>query len=233
MGRIAVFGGTFDPIHQGHLAIAEATRRQADLEEVIWVPTYDPVYKQRSRPAPYYHRLCMVKQAIAPFHPSFTVSDIEARCPNPSYAVHTFLGLQPQYPHHQWCWLMGLDAFQSLPRWYGRQHFVENCQWLIVPRQMSAARVPAIACPDNTQDPNDFQQAITACERVEQEMAQQHLHIRWQLLTVPPMAVSSSLVRWRCQTGQPIGDLIPRSTRHYIEVHRLYQDFAESGSMDS
>jgi len=230
MGRIAVFGGTFDPIHRGHLAIAHAACKLADLEQIIWVPTYDPPYKQRSRPAPYYHRLFMVKQAIAPFYPAFTVSDIEARHPDPSYAVHTFLGLRSQYPHHQWSWLIGLDAFMSLPRWYGRQHFAEACQWLIVPRQLLAARVPAIPCAANTQSLDTTQQAMAACQAVAQQMAQQHLKIQWQILGIPPVAVSSSLVRSRCQSGQPIGNLVPKSTRHYIEVHRLYQDFAESGS---
>lgn len=231
MGRIAVFGGTFDPIHRGHLAIAHAARELAELEQIIWVPTYDPTYKERSRPAPYHHRLLMVKQAIAPFYPAFTVSDIEARHPDPSYAVHTFLGLRSQYPHHQWFWLIGLDAFLSLPRWYGRRHFVESCQWLVIPRQLSAARVPAISDLDNTQSQSTLEQTMAACQSVAQQMAQQHLQIQWQILGVPPVAVSSSLVRSRCQSGQPISDLVPSSTRQYIEVHRLYQDFAKSGSL--
>ncbi|NJR58467.1 MAG: nicotinate (nicotinamide) nucleotide adenylyltransferase, partial [Cyanobacteria bacterium CRU_2_1] len=131
--RRAIFGGTFNPIHWGHLLMAETALSQFNLHQVIWVPTYRPFYKSSTELLAFHHRLEMVQRAIAS-HPHFTVFTSEQSHPDAAYAIHTLLELQLFYPNSQWYWIIGLDAFQSLPRWHRRQEWIEQCDWLVAPR---------------------------------------------------------------------------------------------------
>ncbi|MBW4523005.1 MAG: nicotinate (nicotinamide) nucleotide adenylyltransferase [Scytolyngbya sp. HA4215-MV1] len=203
--KIAIFGGTFNPVHWGHLLIAETALHQCSLDQVLWVPTFHPPHKTAALPA-FEHRLTMVQRAIAD-HPNFACSTIEAQHSGTSYAIDTLQDLQTQQPNIRWFWIVGLDAFQTLPRWHNAPELIAQCDWLVAPRMKSPA----------SQGLGD--------ERLQQggDQLVRSLPLRWQILQMPLMEISSSLVRQHCRERRSIRYLVPETVRHYILTHQLYQ----------
>lgn len=132
--RIAILGGTFNPVHWGHLQLATQAHRQVPLDQVIWVPAGHPPHKpQDTTLAPFAQRVAMVERAIAPY-PAFTVSTVEQTLPEPSYAIATLQHLQAQSPTAAWYWILGQDSFLSLPQWRDFPALAAACTWLVAPR---------------------------------------------------------------------------------------------------
>lgn len=212
MQKLAIFGGTFNPIHWGHLVIAETALSQLALDRVFWVPTYHPPHKDAEIPLSYEHRSEMVKLAVAD-HPSFSVSPIEHKQTGKSFAINTLQALQALHdaPDIQWYWIVGLDSFQTLPRWYGRQELAKSCNWLVAPR------------PDQT---GTSQSGIAELETISAEvvnsLAAQSIQIHWQMLQMPILGISSSLIRAYCRQKRSIRYLVPESVKVYIDSHYLY-----------
>lgn len=115
MRSVGVFGGTFDPVHWGHLLIAETAFSRLPLDEVIWLPTCAPPYKQTARQ--YKERLEMVQLAIAdrPGFSTLPIKNIEA-----IDAIDAAIALPDIYTQTRWYWILGIDAFATLPRWQRR-----------------------------------------------------------------------------------------------------------------
>ncbi|MBE9129003.1 nicotinate-nicotinamide nucleotide adenylyltransferase [Coleofasciculus sp. LEGE 07092] len=111
MGNVAILGGTFDPVHLGHLLIAQTALSQVGLERVFWVPNRHPPHKVGSL---YEHRQAMVAKAIAD-NPIFTLPDLETDEIGIDYAFLSLQKLQKAYPNCHWYWILGLDAFKTLP----------------------------------------------------------------------------------------------------------------------
>ena len=214
--RMTIFGGTFNPVHWAHLLMAETALCQFSLDWVIWVPTYRPTYKADSELVDFHHRLTMVQQAVIS-HPRFAVSAIEQHQPSASYAIDTFLALQKLYPSSEWFWLIGLDAFQSLPRWYQYQELVPQCQWLVIPRW-----VGAVAASQSPQSSLAMAQQIA--EQVAAKLAAQSVPLNWHLLDMPLVDISSSLIRQYCCKQRSIRYLVPDVIRDYINQHGLYSN---------
>ncbi len=208
MQHIGIFGGTFDPVHWGHLLVAQTTLYQVPLSKVIWVPSLNPPHK---KVALFKNRGEMLKLATRG-NSAFTVSSIEAKRSGTSYAINTFMDLSSCYADTHWYWITGLDTFQTLPRWYRGRELVQMCDWLIAPRQLGG----------ETTDQSEL-----ICKQVEQQLTQQSLTIRWQLLDIPLIGISSSLIRRLCRESRSIGYLVPESVRSYINTHNLYSDKSE------
>jgi len=115
--RIGLFGGTFDPIHYGHLIAAEQARDQMKLDEVWLMPAKIPPHKTRTDIASEQHRLRMVELAVAD-HPTFRVSDIELQREGPSYTVDTMRAIRQKFPHDDFWFIIGGDMVEMLPKWY-------------------------------------------------------------------------------------------------------------------
>jgi nicotinate-nucleotide adenylyltransferase len=208
MQHIGIFGGTFDPIHWGHLVVAETALSQVPLEKVIWVPSLNPPHKQAVLFA---HRWEMLKLGTRE-NPAFTMSAVETKCSGTSYAINTFMDLSSCYANTQWYWIVGLDTFKSLPRWYRGHELAQMCDWLIAPRLLGGETIA---------------QSEFICKQVEQEFKQHGLTIDWQLLNIPLVGISSSLIRQLCREGRSIRYLVPESVRLYIQIHNLYCDKSE------
>ncbi|MEH2214703.1 nicotinate (nicotinamide) nucleotide adenylyltransferase [Nostoc sp.] len=211
MQRLAIFGGTFDPIHWGHLLVAETALHQVSLEKVIWVPTLNPPHKKA---ALFEHRLQMLQLAIID-NPAFTVSLVETNRSGTSYAINTLIDLSACYPNTHWYWIVGLDTFQTLPGWYRGHELAQMCDWLIAPRQLGGETIT---------------QSKLICKQVEQQLKEQSAIVHWQLLNIPFVGVSSSLIRKFCRDNfvnakserQSIRYLVPESVRSYITNNNLY-----------
>lgn len=218
MQNFAILGGTFNPIHWGHLLVAESALNQAQLDQIIWVPAYHPPHKSESDILlSFAHRYEMVKRAIAD-HPHFAASAVEQSQSGNSYAIHTLQALQSVYPDCQWYWVIGLDAFRSLPRWYGCQTLAKQCCWLVAPRSVS----------NKTGHSIDRSTSEKTCLEVEKTLAARSIPVRWQILEMPLVEISSSLVRRYCQEQRSIRYLVPDPVRDYILVQKLYQSLNPS-----
>lgn len=116
MNPIGVFGGTFDPIHYGHLRTAFEILTALRLPEVRFLPCGSPPHREPTK-ASAQHRLAMVQAAVSG-QPGFIVDDRELHREGPSYSVDTLLDLRAEYPHRALCLIVGMDAFLGLPKWY-------------------------------------------------------------------------------------------------------------------
>ncbi|GAB4197207.1 MAG: nicotinate-nucleotide adenylyltransferase [Coleofasciculaceae cyanobacterium] len=218
MGRVAILGGTFDPVHWGHLVLAETALSQLNLDVVIWVPAYRPPHKREQR---YEHRRSMVEIAIAG-NSRFVLEPRKTCHTQTDYAIGTFVDLQDTYPNHQWFWIIGLDAFQTLPRWYRRERLVPACDWLVAPRPYRMPATPTLASTNTNSSQVTDTQANWIGQQVARQLASQDISIRWQLLQMPPLGISSSLIRQYCLQGRSIRYLVPEGVRAYITTHNLY-----------
>ncbi len=115
--RVGILGGTFNPIHNGHLLIAEQAREQVGLDEVWFMPARIPPHKEDQGILTAEHRLRMVELAVAD-HPRFRATDIELKREGPSYTVDTLLLLHAEYPEHRFFFIVGGDMLQILPKWH-------------------------------------------------------------------------------------------------------------------
>lgn len=218
MGQVAILGGTFDPVHWGHLVLAETALSHLSLELVIWVPAYCPPHK---RGQSYEHRRCMVELAIAG-HSAFVLAPRKSGYAEPDYAINTLAELQEAYPNRHWSWIIGLDAFKTLPRWYCREQLVPACDWLVAPRPLPLMTTGAISLTGANAQQQIEAQAHGLCQDVAQQLAAQTIPIRWQLLPMPSLAISSSLIRQYCRQGRSIRYLVPEAVRDYMTTHNLY-----------
>ncbi|GAB4142412.1 MAG: nicotinate (nicotinamide) nucleotide adenylyltransferase [Cyanobacteria bacterium J069] len=214
MKRLGIFGGTFNPPHWGHLHIAEAAVHQGHLDRVLWVPAVMPPHRVPQELVAIAHRVEMVKRAIAPY-PAFELCLVEPEFPNaPSYAIDLFHQLQQSFISNcdetdpadpQWFWIIGQDAFSTLPRWYRRQELIPRCLWLVAPRPSAATSI-AVAPP----------------QTVAQLLQAEGIPIRWQMLDLLPMTLASSQIRQLRGDRRPIYSLVPAAVHHYIEEKGLY-----------
>jgi nicotinate-nucleotide adenylyltransferase len=155
--RLGVFGGTFDPIHLGHLRAAEAARETARLDRVLFVPAGRPPHRDATSASPL-DRYAMVSLATAA-HPAFAPSDVELRREGPSYTLDTLLELRRQWPEAEPFLILGSDAFAEIGTWREPRRVAELCTLVVIERPGADApaaepipgarvvRVPAVALP--------------------------------------------------------------------------------------
>ncbi len=233
MRRIGILGGTFNPVHRGHLIVAEAACEKFGLDRVIWVPTHVPPHKSHQRPLSFEHRLTMVKRAIAPYT-HFQVSETEHERTGPSYAAETLLQLNASYPNDRRYWIMGADAFLALPRWHRLHEVATSCRWLIAPRSVEqdsdqrnrSNRLenldPSLELGDRPES-TESGQIERLCHRVAQSLKQQGITIDWTLIPMVPVEISSSLIRQLWGDRPSVRYWVPEHVRDYINERRLYQ----------
>lgn len=142
--RLGVLGGTFDPVHIGHLVLGEAAREQLDLDRVLFVPTGVQWRKAGREIAPAKHRVAMVQLAIRD-NPAFQVSTLEVEKPGPSYTADTLEALTEQNPGAELFVVLGRDAYQDLPNWVRPERIRELATLVVAARGGEGASVAAPA----------------------------------------------------------------------------------------
>ena len=193
-------GGTFDPIHVGHLITAEMVRSAANLDEVLFIPSARPPHKDGTRAASPEDRLMMTKYAVQE-NPHFFVSDIELRRDGPSYTVDTIAELQNLWDGSELFFITGADAMNDLYRWHEPKRLLRSCQFIVATRQGTPLDEVLLA------------EKFTAKERS---------HI--EVLPTPHLEISSSAIRARIREGFSIRHLVPRTVEEYIEKRGLYRE---------
>lgn len=199
--RIGIMGGTFHPIHYGHLIIAENACEQFGLEQVIFMPTGHTPHKEYSGNQMTKHRCEMVRLAIED-NPHFSLSLYEAKNQQTNYTYETLQVIQQQYPDADLYFILGADSLFSFESW---RHPELICQ---------RATVLAAVRDDLTESKVDAM--ITHLE--------ERYHGRIYRLETPNFNVSSKTIRERLKNDQTVRYLIPEKTESYIREHHLYQN---------
>ena len=206
--RLAVFGGSFDPIHTGHLELAQAVVDAGSADEVLFVPARKPPHKHARELTDGNHRLAMVRLATEP-HPAFSVSDIELeRNEGFSYTFDTLSALRLVFPDHELFFLMGMDSLRDLHLWHRAGELVQHFGFIVYPR-------PGCACPSQAELSDRFgaRNARKLLAAVKADL--------------PLFAASSTAVRGACARGQGPGPFCPEPVCRYIEAHGLYRSQAQ------
>ena len=197
--RIGILGGTFDPIHMGHLITAEIVRVSAALDEIIFIPAARPPHKENKGEAPAEDRLLMVQCAVEG-NPAFSVSDIELRREGPSYTVDTIAALSEQLGDAELFFITGADAMNDLYHWHEPARLLRSCVFIAAARQGVELDESRLA---------------------EQFSPEQRSRIR--IVPTPHLEISSTVIRARVRAGRSIRDLVPRAVELYIEERGLYR----------
>lgn len=203
--KVGIFGGTFDPIHIGHLILAEQARETLALDQVLFLPTSISPHKQSGATASEKDRLEMVHIAIAG-NPTFAVSDLELHRGGISYTVETLESLNVQQPSDEWFLLIGADNLPDLPRWYRPERIVELAHLVVACR------------------PGHPEVDFGPIERLnDSEAARTKRHVR---LPIPLIGVSATEIRARRRKGKTVRYLVPSAVLAYMDSKDLYRDLA-------
>ncbi|MGD0110753.1 MAG: nicotinate-nucleotide adenylyltransferase [Armatimonadota bacterium] len=195
---VGIIGGTFDPIHFGHLVAAEEARARFSLDRVIFVPNGDPPHKKSYAVTPAERRYEMVELATAS-NPFFETSRIEIDRPGPSYSVDTVRAFREQFgAGSELYFITGVDALTEIATWHEPERLLELCELIAVTRPGYEAE--------------QLRAALTP-----QMLARTHL------LDIPRVDVSSTELRERAAAGQPLRYLTPEPVVRYIEARGLYR----------
>jgi nicotinate-nucleotide adenylyltransferase len=210
MKPIGIFGGTFDPIHFGHLRTAFELRQALDLAEMRFVPAGRPPHRGTPSCDPL-HRLAMVRAAIAD-QPGFAVDDREVRRDGPSYMVLTLRELRAEGPARPLCLVVGMDAFLGLPQWYEWREVLELAHVVVAHRPGWSA-------------PADGPLGELLAARGTQRVADLHDHLagRIHVRPVTQLEISSTELRDLIVAGRDPRYLLPDAVRAIIRDTACYQ----------
>jgi nicotinate-nucleotide adenylyltransferase len=199
MPVIGLFGGTFDPPHNGHLVLAAEARAQLGLERLLWVLTPDPPHKQGRSLTAIEHRLEMLERAIHD-EPADELSRVEIDRPGPHYALDTVNLVKEREAGAQLVYLMGGDSLHDLPDWHRPAEFVLACSALGVMRR-----------PGDAIDLPALERSIPGISE------------KVRFIEAPLLEISSSDIRRRIAAGLPFRHFLPAAVYAYILEHGLYR----------
>jgi nicotinate-nucleotide adenylyltransferase len=219
--RLGLLGGSFDPVHNGHLAIARQTCEALGLDQILFIPTSHPPHKPYGSLAPARDRYEMVRLAIAS-DPSFSISDVELLRPGKSYSIDTIRLLQQEFgADTQLFFLIGLDAFLDFPSWRDPRTLLQLCSFVVLSRPGLSFRsfsTVSLLPPIPSSSLADLDGGRIS--RIEVPLGKQRLIC----LRLPPCTVSASDIRVRIRQGLPVANLLPPLVESYILRHHLYQE---------
>ncbi len=210
MLKIGLLGGTFDPIHLGHLRAAEEVYEKLTLDEILFIPSGNPPHKHRPDLTPFPKRLEMVRLAIEGIS-HFRVTDLEGREEGPSYSVRTLEALRFQRPNVEFFFILGLDAFCELETWYAYQRLPLLAHLVVINRGEKKKE-------DFIRKVKElFPQALAKAEGFDVPGGYSLIY-----LEVTRLDISSTIIRQIRKQGRSIRFLVPEKVRRFILQHRLY-----------
>lgn len=198
--KTGILGGTFDPVHLGHLAIVEEARTALDLSEIFMIPAGQPAIKPENEVTPAEHRLRMLELAVKD-RPYLKVSDMEIKRPGTSYTVDTLAQLRKSSGEEvDLYFIIGWDSLMQLPAWREPEKMLGMCRLIAVPR-------PGYPRPD-------MDELETLVPGIKQ---------RTVMLEKPLVDISASAIRSMAARGESIDRFVPGPVADYIRKHKLYR----------
>ncbi|MHB1426123.1 MAG: nicotinate-nucleotide adenylyltransferase [Gemmataceae bacterium] len=200
--RVGIFGGTFDPVHTGHLILAEQGREQGRLDQVWFVPSAHPPHKDEPALTRFEQRVEMLALALAG-NATFRIDELEQERPGPSYTADTLSELRRRHPAHEFLLLIGSDTLVDLPHWYQPLRILQQAGLLVMTRP-GAAVLTADELRNRLQVPAEFP-------------------VHLEVVETPPIDISSRDLRRRAAAGRSLRYFLPRAVECYIHDKRLYR----------
>lgn len=201
--KIGLFFGTFNPIHVGHLVIANTVLQQQKLNQLWFVVTPHNPHKDKNSLLADFHRINMVRIAIEE-SPKFKASDVEFNLEKPSYTVKTLAVLKEAYPKAIFSLIMGEDNLRSLHKWYNYEKILENHHIHVYPRVLTTQEL-----------------ALEKMEQINNEL-QAHPNVHF-LHDIPVMKISSSYIRHQIQEGHDVRYLLTEPVFNYVDEMNFYR----------
>lgn len=198
MKKIGIFGGTFDPIHNGHLYIAENARIAFGLSEIVLIPSYKPPHKQDRKISKDTHRYKMCQLAIRD-NDYFSVSDIEIKRKDISYTFNTLTMLKEKKPNNNFYFIMGADMFEDFPKWYKAKEIINTFNIIVFPRE----------------DFNIF-------KIIKKDFYQGYLD-NINLLDLATVDISGTNIRNQIDRGYSTKYIVPDKVIEYIDKNKLFR----------
>ncbi len=193
--RVGILGGTFDPVHIGHLLLAERARAHLALDLVLFIPAGQPWRKSHLEITPAAHRLAMLGAAIAG-NDRFGISDIELRREGPTYTADTLQALAAERLDDEFYFIIGADALADLPNWHAPERIVQHATLAVAPRDGQPLDPDALGIAG--------------------------LSARVELFAMPRIEISSTEIRDRVRAGASVRYVTPDAVVAYIAEHGLY-----------
>ena len=195
--KIGLYFGTFNPIHVGHLIIANHMAEYSDLEQIWMVVTPHNPHKQKNTLLDDYQRLHLVNLAIEDY-PKIKPSDIEFKLPQPNYTVNTLAHLKDKFPQHEFSLIMGEDNLKSLHKWKNHEYILENHAIYIYPRVSEAIEKESDSVLQN--------------------------HPRVHKIDAPIVEISSTFIRENIKNKKNVRPLLSEKVWNYIDHNNFYLD---------
>jgi nicotinate-nucleotide adenylyltransferase len=214
--KIGIFGGTFNPIHIGHLRAAEEVRYKCQLEKILFVPSYIPPHKSNSNIAPPKARWDMVCLALSG-NKSFLPSDIEIKKEKTSYSIDTLHEIQNKYPDYMIFFIMGIDSFLEIKTWKKYIELIDNYFIIVISRPHFELSIAEKAVPSRfssrlflVKNYKEFENTLLNPPQI-------------FLLPIKALNISSTEIRTMIKNKESIKYLVPEKIEQYIYKNKLYQ----------
>jgi len=215
--RIGLLGGTFNPIHEGHIRAAEEVTSRFALSEVLFIPSYIPPHKHTTDIAAPEDRFAMVELAVSS-KPRFVASPLEIDAQERSYSIITLNRVKVLYPDARVFFILGIDAFMEIETWKSYRDVLDQCQFIVIGRPgFDLAKAREVL-------PSEYSQHIGECPG-SRSVGERFLS-RFRIFLVPIKAldISSTEIRRRVRQGLSIHGLVPGPVEDYIRKKKLYQE---------
>ncbi len=214
--RIGLFGGTFNPIHSGHLKAAEIVQKKLGLDKVLFIPSSIPPHKDSAEIASPAHRMKMVELALHS-HPHFIPSSIEVDAEERSYSIITLGKIKKLYPNSRIFFILGIDAFLEIDTWKNHERVLEQCFFVIISRpgfrlEEAESVVQGIS--------RDIMCKLSESGNINEDMLRTR---KIFLMPIDALDIASTDIRKKIQKGESIQTLVPDEVNAYIQRNNLYK----------
>jgi nicotinate-nucleotide adenylyltransferase len=220
MKNVGFLGGTFDPVHNGHLHLAEQAQRLFYLDEVVFIPAYRSPHKLSLEPVSCEHRLAMLTLALEGL-PRFSMDTIEINKNKVSYTIETLKKLQSNHPDWNIFLILGADAFQAIDTWKQCSQLLGFCNIVVGTRPGTELQVSNSI--RNKLSLSTSETDVTVFKNLQKGTGVTFFQIS-------PLEISSKDIRQRIHSKDEVKNLLPPPVDHYIMHHRLYREDFPSNS---
>lgn len=214
--RIGLFGGTFNPVHSGHLRVAETVQRRLLLDKILFIPSYIPPHKDSAEIASAFHRLKMVGMALRS-HPCFVPCSIEIDAQGKSYSIITLNKAKNLYPEALTFFILGVDSFLEIDTWKDYEKVLEQCFFAVTDR-------PGYRLNDAKKIlGGKYREKMHRLRESEAVKNKLFLSYRIFLLPMDALNIASSGIRERVKRSESIHSLVSDEVEAYIKKNKLYR----------
>jgi len=198
--RIGVFGGTFDPVHNGHIELASIVKEQYELDKVFFIPNANPPHKEKDQLASYEHRVCMLKLALEN-HSDFIINNMESNSNQTSFTIDTLGKLKEKYPTDQFYFVLGTDNLKTIHKWKNAETLIEKNNFILVIREDV-----------------HFEELVETSKLSISALKK----LKKCIIFISPINISSTKLRVMISRNEKIEKFVSEKVNDYMNQHKIY-----------